>query len=310
MSPETLRTVLWAVTLASGVVFVLGSIARAVRYARLPRHLRWEVYPVPHEPRARARHGGSRYEETDWWLRPREVDAMSTVRAMATEVLFLHGLRKENRALWYRSYPFHLGLYLVIAAATLSLLLAVLVMAALVPDAVLLAGSRVAEIAGTAGLALTVAGAAAMLRRRLTDPALRVYTTPGDLFNLAIFVAAFGVLLGAVVSTDGPGAAATARAAITLDGRVPVSAPVAFGLALSALVAAYIPFTHMAHFVAKYFTYHAVRWDDAPNTEANARVMGRYLDYCPTWSAPHVGADGVKTWGEVATTLPPAEPRA
>jgi hypothetical protein len=85
---------------------------------------------------------------------------------------------------------------------------------------------------------------------------------------------------------------------------------VAFGLALSALVAAYIPFTHMAHFVAKYFTYHAVRWDDAPNTEANARVMGRYLDYCPTWSAPHVGADGVKTWGEVATTLPPAEPRA
>ena len=27
---------------------------------------------------------------------------------------------------------------------------------------------------------------------------------------------------------------------------------------------AYIPLTHMSHFVGKYFTYHAVRWDDAP----------------------------------------------
>jgi nitrate reductase gamma subunit len=309
---ETLRTVLWVVTLAAATVFVAGSIARAVRYARQPRHLRWEVYPVPHEPRARARHGGSRYEETDWWTRPQEVDTANAARAMATEILLLRGLWKDNRALWYRSYPFHLGLYLVLAAATLSLLLAVLAIAwpGLVPAAVAGAGSRAAELAGTAGLALAVAGAAALLRRRLTDPALRPYTTAGDLFNLAIFVGAFGVLLGAVLSTDGPGAVATARAVLTLDGSVPVAAGVAVGLALSGLVAAWIPFTHMAHFVAKYFTYHAVRWDDAPTDGRIARAMTEYLGYRPTWSAPHVGADGTRTWAEVATTPPPAEPRS
>ena len=39
---------------------------------------------------------------------------------------------------------------------------------------------------------------------------------------------------------------------------------------LSALLAAYIPFTHMSHFVGKYFTYHAVRWDDAANRRGGA----------------------------------------
>jgi hypothetical protein len=63
--------------------------------------------------------------------------------------------------------------------------------------------------------------------------------------------------------------------------------------------------------VAKYFTYHAVRWDDAPNTGRIAGTMAEYLRYRPTWSARHVGADGTKTWAEVATTPPPPpEPRA
>ena len=42
--------------------FAAASAARAVRYARSPIHLRWEVYPVPHEAHDRAGHGGSSYE--------------------------------------------------------------------------------------------------------------------------------------------------------------------------------------------------------------------------------------------------------
>ncbi len=33
---------------------------------------------------------------------------------------------------------------------------------------------------------------------------------------------------------------------------------------LAALLIAYIPITHMAHFVVKYFAYHKVRWDRHP----------------------------------------------
>jgi hypothetical protein len=51
-----------------------------------------------------------------------------------------------------------------------------------------------------------------------------------------------------------------------------------------------------------------VRWDDAPNRgEASLQAkIAEYLTYRPTWSAPHVGADGKATWAEVATKNPTA----
>ena len=52
---------------------------------------------------------------------------------------------------------------------------------------------------------------------------------------------------------------------VLVTGALIAAAVLVVGLALSALLAAYIPFTHMIHFVAKYFTYHTIRWDDRPN---------------------------------------------
>ena len=39
----------------------------------------------------------------------------------------------------------------------------------------------------------------------------------------------------------------------------------AASVVLLALLVAYIPTTHMSHFIAKYFAYHSIRWDDEPN---------------------------------------------
>jgi hypothetical protein len=55
----------------------------------------------------------------------------------------------------------------------------------------------------------------------------------------------------------------------------------------------------MAHFVAKYFAYHKVRWDDHKDPAVAAQLL-----YTPHWSAPHVGADGKKTWADVAMANP------
>jgi len=52
--------------------FVLGCAFKALRYATMPAHLRWELYPVAHEM-GRASYGGSYFEEVDWWTRPRQV---------------------------------------------------------------------------------------------------------------------------------------------------------------------------------------------------------------------------------------------
>ncbi len=51
--------ILYVVVSIALVVFVAATVARAVAYARAPIHLRWELYPVPHEPAARLAHGGS-----------------------------------------------------------------------------------------------------------------------------------------------------------------------------------------------------------------------------------------------------------
>jgi nitrate reductase gamma subunit len=78
------------------------------------------------------------------------------------------------------------------------------------------------------------------------------------------------------------------------------------GLVLSALLTAYIPLTHMSHFIAKYFTYHTVRWDDRPNLKGSdlAKKVAEYLTYRPRWAARHIGADGVKTWADIAASNP------
>ena len=68
------------------------------------------------------------------------------------------------------------------------------------------------------------------------------------------------------------------------------------GLLLAAALVAYIPLTHMSHFIAKYFTYHNIRWDDAPNMKGSTieAKIAQNLTYRPTWSAAHMGAGGVR----------------
>jgi nitrate reductase gamma subunit len=164
------------------------------------------------------------------------------------------------------------------------------------------------RLTGAAGVSLTLAGAAGLLHRRLTDRDLRPYTTPGDLFNLTIFLVALSTLAAGylVRPTGAPGALAVTLGLITWDTTLRVPGLFGAGLVLCGFVAAYVPFTHMSHFVGKYFTYHSVRWDDATNRRGGSieRILAEYLTYRPTWAAPHVKADGMRTWAEVVTTNP------
>jgi len=61
--------------------------------------------------------------------------------------------------------------------------------------------------------------------------------------------------------------------------------------------------THMSHFVGKYFAYHAIRWNDTPNLRGGGeeKAIGELLSRPVSWSAAHIGADGKKTWADVAT---------
>ena len=310
-----MTVVLYSMIAAAALVFAAASAWRAVWYARHPMHLRWELYPVPHEEPARAAHGGSYFESGEWWRKSRQVNRVGEWAFMAREIALLHALHQHNRPLWYRSFPFHFGLYLLIGAiAGVIVDAAALAMTgAAVPGAVgtLLRAAYVA--AGAAGLALAVGGAIALFAYRRTSAALRSSTTPGDLFNLLFFVAALGlVAAGAITAPAGsPRLAEIAAGALTWNLSLDVPGLLAAGLILTAMLVAYIPLTHMSHFIGKYFTYHAVRWDDRPlaGNQRIAAALAESLTYRSRWSAGHVAAGKTATWAEVVAADPSKEGR-
>ncbi len=301
---------LYVLIYSAVLAFLIAAGARAVAYARQPLHLRWELYPVPHEDPARVEHGGSYFEEVNWWTKPLKFHWSTELRFMIPEMLFLKGLWEFNRPLWFRSFPFHFGLYLLVAAVALLVLSALLAIwaPAWMGGALGALLAALYKSCGVAGAVLAAAGALGLLWRRLRDPALRNYTAPGDIFNLAFFLAALLLMMAGYLArgSDYPGTLALARGVLTFDTTLQVPGLLAAGLVLSCLLVAYIPLTHMSHFIAKYFTYHSIRWDDLPlaRAEEMGKKIAEYLTFKPRWSAPHIRADGTKTWAEIAASNP------
>jgi hypothetical protein len=63
----------------------------------------------------------------------------------------------------------------------------------------------------------------------------------------------------------------------------------------------YLPLTDMAHFITKYFTYHAVRWNDAPQDKEMVKELHEMINQPVSWSAGHVRADGKRSWADLTT---------
>lgn len=292
-------------------IFVVAVVARVLMWSRLPMHVRWELYPVAHEGE-RARHGGSYMEESEWWTKPRHVSKVAEARAMAAEIVFLVAVKEHNPKLWTRTFPFHFGLYLVITCTVLMMAggaLSVLTPATVSGPLGEILGNAV-MVFGYAGAALVLIGALGLLQRRLSDPGLRDYTSPADVFNLAFFVLAFGSALVTAGLVDPDFAITRTFVANLVAGRwdtvgavgLPATLPPLTFVMLSLLLA-YIPLTHMSHFVGKYFAYHSIRWNDTPNLRGGPeeKRIQAVLSQPITWAAPHIQGDGKKTWVDAAT---------
>jgi len=297
-----------------GIVFFLIAVAvRFVMWSKMPMHLRWELYPVAHEGGGRAAYGGSYLEESDWWQKKREVSLLGELKVMVPEILFLVALREHNSKLWKWSFPFHFGLYLV--GGTTMLLLCGGLVSALLPS---VAGpvsaviGTVAPFLGGAGLILGIVGALGLFARR-RGRALRDYTAPADLFNLLFFIVAFGVALVTFLGFDRDFSmvAGFVTNLVTFN-LAPLSAGgtaallLLLSVVLLSLLTAYIPTTHMSHFVGKYFAYHSIRWKDEPNLRGGnqEKVIDELLHRPISWAAPHIRGDGKKTWLDAATEEP------
>lgn len=293
---------------AGALLFLAGCCARAIQYSRTPMHLRWELYPVPHEAPRHAEHGGSYFEESHWWSTRQTNRQSSALAAMVREIFLLKGVWEFNRSLWPASFLFHFGLYLTITTVVLHF-----AAAALGAGAVAALLASVSHWIGGTGMLFVVLGAVWLLKRRMFDPALANYTRPADVFNLFFFLIAFLLVADGLWRNHAQGGSvfAVVHGLFHFDRGVHLDPVLATGIVLSSFLAAYIPFTHMSHFIAKYFTWHEVRWDDRRN-ERGGRIeqtMAENLQRKPNWSAAHVHADGNRTWAEIAATNPAPEKR-
>jgi nitrate reductase gamma subunit len=301
-------------------VFVIAAGYRIYRQMTMPVHVRWEIYPVQHETAARVVYGGSYMEEVDWWKKKQEKSLLHEALYMVPEILFIRGLWKENRGLWWVSFPFHFGLYLTIATFVLLLKHAGLTLWGSTAFAsgsalrILLDGLIV--LLGWGGLILGIVGSLGLLYRRLTDPELRNYSSPVDYFNLLFTLIFFFSALVSCLSGDPflEGAKAYMFGLLTgghsLTPYMPgQSLPGGVAIVTASLLVAYIPLTHMSHMFMKYFLYHDVKWDDAPNLQGGRieAAVRKNLNLRPTWGAKHVGADGRKSWLDIASSTPKEE---
>ena len=282
-------------------LFVVAFLVKCVRIAKLPLHLRWELAPVPKE-KTRGRYGGSYFEEFEWWKKPREESLVSELMFMGKEIVFLKALWEHNRRLWWFSFPFHMGLYLLIVGAGVLVLGGVLEVAGISEGGLLGKGL---PLLVAAGHGLGAIGALGLLVMRLVNRDLAVMTSRVAYFNLVLVLGVF--VTGGLAGLSVPGF--TERVAgligdlLVANPPVVVSSMLAAHLLVTLVFLAYLPFSQMMHFVAKYFTYHQVRWDDRPmmrDSQMEREVEG-LLGQPVTWAATHVGADGVKNWVDIAT---------
>jgi len=288
-------------------VFVLTFIYRSLKIAKMPVHLRWELAPVPHE-KGKGHYGGSFLEEPEWWSKPREKDHIAEITYMVKEIAFLKALFEHNRQLWWFSFPFHAGLYLL--SAMVGLLL--------IGGAAGLAGFTMPEFMTTlirvlaaTGYLLGGLGALGLLFGRLFQPQLRTIATPVTFLNLFILLAFFVTGAWAVFSLPGFVDGLTGFLGALLSAHLEAQFPAILTahLVLAGLFLAYLPFTPMMHFVAKYFTYHEIRWNDdplVPGSKMEAEIQ-ELLQQPVTWAAPHLRANGMKNWVDIATDVPKKE---
>jgi len=286
-------------------LFLTMVIAKVIKYATTPIHLRWELYPVAHE-KGRSGYGGSIFEELDWWTKPREVDRLNEYKEMFLEIAFLKGVFKHNPRLWVFSFPFHFGLYLIIVWLGLAFILSILFAAGVAFSTGFGKFVQViVAVLGYSGLILTTLGALGLLFRRIANADIRRYSAPIEYINLVFILVVTGVALAVHLAVDpwlhGPIAYLASLVTFSKAEAFPAALQVEF--VLGSLLLAYIPLTRMAHFIAKYFLYHDVRWSDDPNPRGG-KIEGKLkqaFGYPMQWQGPHIQTG--KSWAEVGTSF-------
>jgi nitrate reductase gamma subunit len=288
-------------------VFAAAFLWKGYQQSRMPIHLRWELYPLAGEKDRPW--GGSYLEESDWYTKPREQHSfIGEMTFLGKEVLFFKEYFLSNRSLWYIVYPFHIGVFLLVVFFFLVVIGALTMIGGVEVSAESSNGwglvlHYVTLIVGIPALILGTIGCAALLICKLVDPTMSPYTRRVEYFNIVLVLGVFvtGMLAWAVSDLGFEAARQYMHSLLTYGSLEGVHALGATHAVLLVVLLAYLPFTNMMHFFAKFFTYHKVRWDDSPNLRGGEveRSLKPLLQQRINWAAPHM--QNLTRWADVAT---------
>lgn len=282
---------IWLVfTYAAIGIFLILMASRVLSIKRQPVHLRWELAPVPHDI-GKVKYGGSYLEDFEWWKKPRQKSTIGPLVYMAREILLMRGVWKNNRSMWPLSISMHFGVYLFILVLVLYFANALLMITGAsqsLPDILL----DVTTIVLAAGCILGFVGTVGLILKRSLDDSLRNYSTFSTYFRLVFLLAVFASGGIALISAGNYAfdMSSFVKGIITADSNISVPAASAAHIIISYLFIIYLPFTNMAHFITKYFTYHAVRWNDTPQDKRIAGQLKNVTARPAGWSASHAAA--------------------
>jgi nitrate reductase gamma subunit len=277
---------------------------KAVKYLKLPIHLRWELYPVMHE--SQHRHGRSCMEEPDGHNKVRNGGFIRSVLYLLKEYISLGEYFKRQKVYWSVIYPWHVGFILIITFHILAFFGA-LIMFLGIPieaDSPVFGGKifyYVMLVCGVISFSAGMIGSVGVFVKRITDSDLRDYGTPQQYFTYLFCLLVFASGFYSWLFVD-PTFSEYRQFWVGLISLHPVtvSPAGAFHIILFDLFLIYLPFTRSMHYVTRLFAFFFIRWDDKPN-ERGGEIEKRLLPQLSrrvSWSASHIKKGA--TWSEQA----------
>jgi nitrate reductase gamma subunit len=296
-------------TYVSYIFVIVAYTVKIIKIARMPIHLRWELYPVIHDKGYK--HGGSYYEELEWWKKSIKVNRWRSIIFKIRDYFTFPGYFKNNKSYWLGLYPWHIGFYFIVGFHILSFLGAL----ALVSTNILIsAGSSsivgqilyyLTLIVAVASFTLGSLGSIILLIQRLANKSLKNYASVSNYVNYVFFLVVFlsGLLSWILVDQSLSAYREFWKSLITFQYHV--VEPLTYAhIMLFSLFLIYLPFTRSTHYITKIFAFFGVLWDDKP-VLGNKRIeesIKHSLEQPVSWSASHIQQG--KSWSDLASHVP------
>lgn len=288
--------------LGAVLIFIGKTALDAVSYSRLPAHLRWDLYPVPHQGPA-----GSKYQNIS--NQPHLISPIHSfiyeMKGMAPEMLWIKRLKDSNPTMWHWSLLMHGGIFLSIAWIILVACGAVLIMNGYTINLSEYGAAGaglyyLTQLCGIGGSVIGLIGSLGLWQRRLNDPGLRTMSDFLSHVNLFIMVLVFLSMIVACGTVDPDFTLARAQLAGITANQITTGASwvVSLEFLIWGVFILYLPFSRMAHYLAKYFMFHKALWEDEAMKPGSGleKSVNASLKYRLSWTADHITPG--KTWSE------------